>query len=101
MFQSAAMFAVKIADMVGMKHRWEEHLRLEAEHALLIDELETALSPENAEQVAKILTKHENRRSTIRRASFGVDTLAQTLPDSGILRVQSAYTEGEGREVDQ
>ena len=94
------MFAVKINDMVGMKHRWEEHLRLEAEHAVLIAELETALSPESAEQVAKILTKHESRLSTIRRASFGVDTLAQTLPDSGFLHFQSANTEGEGREVD-
>jgi hypothetical protein len=61
--QSAAMFSVKIADMVHLKQQWAEHQRLEAEHAQLIAELETVLGPENAE-VEQILVNHERRRAS-------------------------------------
>ena len=69
------MFAIKITDMVRLKQQWEEHQRLEAEHAELVAELEAAVSPENAAQVEKILTKHERRRS-----SFGGGLPAPTTP---------------------
>ena len=74
-WQSAAMFAVKITDMVRLKQQLEEHQRLEAEHAELVAELEAAVSPENAAQVETILTKHERRRS-----SRGGGLLAPTTP---------------------
>ena len=59
------MFAVKISDMFRLKQQFEEHQRLEAEHAELVAELEAAVSPELTEQVEKILTEHENRRATV------------------------------------
>ena len=74
-WQSAAMFAVKITGMVRLKQQWEEHQRLEAEHAELVAELEAAISPENAAQVETILTKHERRRT-----SLGGGLLAPTTP---------------------
>ena len=43
--QSAAMFAVKMCDMIGLKEQWAEHQRLVAEQAELIAELEATLSP--------------------------------------------------------
>ncbi len=58
------MFAVKVTNMLGLKQQWDEHQRLEAEHAELVSELEAAASPELAEQVEKILTKHETRRAS-------------------------------------
>ena len=71
------MFAIKITNMVHLKEQWEEHQRLEAEHAELVAELEAAVSPENAAQVEKILTKHERRRT-----SYGGGALAPTAPKS-------------------
>jgi hypothetical protein len=59
------MFAVRISDMFSLKQQFEEHQRLEAEHAELVAELEAAVSPEFAEQVEKILTTHENRRASV------------------------------------
>lgn len=61
--QSAAMFSVKIADMVHLKQEWAEHQSLKAEHAQLVAELETALGHENAE-VEQILANHERRRAS-------------------------------------
>jgi hypothetical protein len=74
-WQSAAMFAVKITEMVRLKQQWEEHQRLEAEYAELVAELEAAISPDIAAQVEKILTKHERRRT-----SLGGDLLAPMTP---------------------
>ena len=51
--------------MFSLKQQFEEHQRLEAEHAELVAELEAAVSPEFAEQVEKILTTHENRRASV------------------------------------
>ena len=74
-WQSAAMFAIKITAIVRLKEQWEEHQRLEAEHAELVAELEAAISPENAAQVETILTKHERRRT-----SYGGGVLVPTTP---------------------
>ena len=61
--QSAAMFAVKMCDMIGLKEQWGEHERLVAEQAELIAELEATLSPEQAVQVESIIEKHGKERS--------------------------------------
>ena len=70
------MFAIKITAIVRLKEQWEEHQRLEAEHAELVAELEAAISPENAAQVETILTKHERRRTS----SYRGGALARTAP---------------------
>jgi hypothetical protein len=62
--QSAAMFAVKLCDMIGLKEQWAEHQRLVAEHAALIAELEATLSPEQAVHVESIIEKHGKKRSS-------------------------------------
>jgi len=62
--QSAAMFAVKLCDLIALKEQWAEHQRLVAEHAELIAELEATLSPEQAVQVESIIEKHDRRRSS-------------------------------------
>ena len=74
-WQSAAMFAIKITAIVRLKEQWEEHQRLEEEYAELVAELEAAVSPENAAQVETILTKHERRRT-----SYGGSVLVPTTP---------------------
>ena len=81
-WQSAAMFAIKITAIVRLKEQWEEHQRLEAEHAELVAELEAAISPENAAQVETILTKHERRRT-----SYGGGVLVPTTPRRSTNRV--------------
>ena len=63
-WQSAAMFAVKLCDLIALKEQWAEHQRLVAEHAELIAELEATLSPEQAVQVESIIEKHDRRRSS-------------------------------------
>ena len=62
--QSAAMFAVKMCDLIALKEQCAEHQRLVAEHAGLIDELEATLSPEQAVQVESIIEKHGRKRSS-------------------------------------